>query len=76
MDWQGHHYVGESTEYTQWIEGYITGLNLSGDEAHQVMTDWPGIDLWLTHWCDAHPAASLVEAVSAFTHAPGNTRRP
>jgi hypothetical protein len=54
--------------YAQWIQGYISGINQMSkpDPAAQMGVDYPGIDLWLRKWCQAHPTNSLVDAVSAL----------
>jgi hypothetical protein len=61
----GRIYVSESVAYQSWIEGYISGVN-AYEPTREVRVDYPGIELWIKAWCEAHPADPLVSAVGHF----------
>lgn len=51
----------------EYVDGLLTGINLSRDRAHQVRSDDAALELWLQNWCGRHPGNSLVKAVVAFS---------
>jgi hypothetical protein len=65
----GQKWFSESGLYAEWIQGFITAINVASDDSHQISADYPGVDLWLRNWCQAHPADLLGWAVSDFARA-------
>jgi len=59
--------VGERALVMEYVYGLLTGLNMSRDRAHQMITDNAAVELWLRNWCAKHPTNSLVDAVGAFS---------
>ena len=59
--------VSERALIMEYVDGLLTGLNLSRDRAHQIMEDHAAIELWLRNWCARHPTNNLFEAVRAFS---------
>ena len=51
----------------EYVDGLLTGINLSRDPAHQIRSDDAALELWLQNWCGKHPGNSLVNAVVAFS---------
>jgi hypothetical protein len=52
-------YFGKDGLYHEWIGGFLTATNKGSDASHQITVDYPGVDLWLRNWCQAHPADAL-----------------
>jgi hypothetical protein len=68
-------HVSERALIMEYVDGLLTGVNLSRDGDHQMMEDNAAVELWLQNWCAKHPGNNLLDAVSAFSAAtPG--RRP
>ena len=51
----------------EYVDGLLTGINLSRDPAHQIRSDDAALELWLQNWCGKHPSDSLVKAVVALS---------
>jgi len=47
----------------------MMGMNISADQTQQIRVDYPGVDLWIQNWCQAHATDSLIDAVTAFKQA-------
>jgi hypothetical protein len=60
-------HMSERALMMEYVDGLLTGLNLSRDRAHQIRSDNAAIELWLRSWCARHPTNSLVDAVAAFS---------
>jgi len=60
----------------EYVDGLVTGINLSRDSLHQIRSNDAALEFWLRHWCAKHQGNSLVEAVAAFSAAtPGTPAR-
>jgi len=69
-------HMSERALMMEYVDGLLTGLNLSRDRAHQITSDNAAIELWLRSWCARHPTNSLVDAVAAFSaQTPGTPTR-
>ena len=62
-------HVSERALIMEYVDGLLTGVNLSRDRAHQMMDDNATVELWLRNWCAKHPSNNLLDAVSAFSAA-------
>ena len=69
----GTEFVDQSTVYREWIEGFISGVNLihgSLRSMHSmpkdITVDYESTELWIANYCQTHPAERLVDAVVAF----------
>ena len=71
MIWEGKTYPTEANAYVQWIDGFITAINLVSRKpgTHQILVDSNGVALWIKNYCDAHPSEAIVDGVSAFVKA-------
>lgn len=64
----GGTYFSSAATYTQWVVGYLTGLNLaSRSKDHQIQLDLDGIGLSIKKICDAHPDWSVLQATAIFS---------
>lgn len=69
LKYAGQQWFDQRYLYGQWIQGFLTAINLLTDASHQIQVDVPGIDLWVRNYCRVHPIATLSDAVSALTAA-------
>jgi len=61
--------VSERALIMEYVDGLLTGVNLTRDHAHQMTADNAAVELWLRNWCVQHPDNNLLDAVSAFSAA-------
>jgi|SRR5208283_1860361 len=68
IEHDGEMYWDESALYTQWIGGFISGMNLveKMKTGKQVSTNWPDIEAWLKDYCDANPKDDVVVGLEKF----------
>lgn len=63
-------YYDQSTLYAEWLQGFLSGVNIMADAATpgatQITSDYPAVDLWVRHWCEGNPTANLFKAAAAF----------
>lgn len=59
--------VSDRALMMEYVDGLLTGINLSRDPAHQIRSDDAALELWLRNWCGKHSGNSLVSAVVAFS---------
>jgi hypothetical protein len=69
----GTEFVDQSTVYREWIEGFISGVNLIHARFRSVQSmpkdinaDSVSTELWIANYCQTHPAERLVDAAVAF----------
>jgi 3D (Asp-Asp-Asp) domain-containing protein len=63
----GQRYPTMAFAYGQWVDGFVSGTNLSRHAgAEQINVDPSGIDLWVDNYCKKHPAQTIVDAAGAF----------
>ena len=67
-------HVSDRALVMEYVDGLLTGVNLSRDRAHQMMADNAAVELWLRSWCAKHPSNNLLDAVSAFSAATPGSR--
>ena len=61
--------TSERALITEYIQGLLTGMNLSRDRAHQITEDNATVEAWLQNWCAKHASNNLLDAVKAFAAA-------
>ena len=66
IEMEGKTYYTMANAYTQWITGFVTAANISGQPTRQIKVDVNGIALWVKNYCDANPSENIVAAASAF----------
>lgn len=70
MTMDGKTYYTMANAYTQWINGFVTAINLSGRPGtNQIQVDVNGIAMWVRNWCEANPSESIVAGAGAFVRA-------
>lgn len=70
------HAPGERTLIMEYVDGLLTGVNLSRDRTHQINTSDAVIELWLRKWCANHSSENLLDALRAFSaETPGGASR-
>lgn len=57
----------ERSLITEYVDGFLTGVNLSRDHAHQITSSDAAIELWLQKWCAKHSTNSLLDALGALS---------
>ncbi|HEY2403411.1 MAG TPA: hypothetical protein VGI23_23865 [Steroidobacteraceae bacterium] len=61
--------ASERALITEYIQGLLTGINLSRERAHQIKEDNATVEAWLQNWCANHASNNLLDAVKAFAAA-------
>lgn len=60
----------------EYVDGLLTGVNLSRDRAHQITSSDAAIELWLQKWCAKHSTNNLLDALGALSaETPGGALR-
>ncbi|MBK6386195.1 MAG: hypothetical protein IPF71_04975 [Rhodoferax sp.] len=72
IEMEGKTYYTMANAYTQWITGFVTAANMSGQPTRQIKVDVNGIALWVKNYCDANPSENIVAAASAFVRTPSS----
>lgn len=63
----GVEFFDKSEAYFEWIDGAITGFNLSDPTGkQQVVVDLEAIEVWLRRYCNDNPTTMLSDAVEQF----------
>ncbi len=63
----GKFYATKANAYAQWINGFITSVNLSRKSGQdQIQVDPNGVALWIKRYCEEHPDKDIVTGTSAF----------
>jgi hypothetical protein len=64
----GQTYWDESALYSQWIGGFMSGMNLveKMKTGKQVTMNWPDIEAWLRDYCGSHPDDNIIVAIEQF----------
>jgi hypothetical protein len=67
---QAEHWSPRAVAQTQWIYGYLSGLNFSGAENVDFLAipDGPAIDAWVKNYCTKNPLDDLKAAASALRY--------
>ena len=66
----GKIYFTMANAYAQWLNGFVTAINLTGKPGPgQITVDVNGIALWARNFCAANPAEPLNAAAGAFIRA-------
>lgn len=68
LEVRGDTFFDKSYAYSEWIQGYLSGLSVVIDTTKANRTDYPGIDAWMRKWCAAHPAENIFKAISEFVN--------
>ena len=75
---EGKNYFTEANAYTQWLVGFVNGVNWINSTAivskdtgkrlklKDMSVDVNGVALWVKNYCDANPAQTIVEGVTAY----------
>lgn len=67
---EGKTFYTTANAYTQWINGFITAMNVTGKPGqNQIQVDVNGIALWVKNYCETNPSESIVMGVGAFIRA-------
>jgi hypothetical protein len=68
LEYEGRKWHDEGRLYAEWIQGYITAINILAAQngAKQITVDYPGIELWMRNWCQANPTKLLMEGLMTF----------
>lgn len=61
-------YVAASAEFTNWLGGYLSGVNAMSTDTNNVLEKSELSDAvgWLQTYCSAHPSVSFGDAVNAL----------
>ena len=65
---KGRNFFDESMLLSQWIAGYVAGLNLIEKSTNNLQAKVQSVDIevWLRNYCKAYPTTSVPQAVSRF----------
>jgi len=60
----GQTFFGMEHLYQQWLAGFLSSANeLRGITGKpDIKVDFPGLDLWVRNWCNAHPLETVNSA--------------
>ena len=75
---EGKNYFTEANAYTQWLVGFVNGVNWINSTAivskdtgkrlklKDMSVDVNGVALWVKNYCDANPAQTIVDGATAY----------
>lgn len=67
LAWHGQSYSSSARTYTQWLAGFVSGVNTESafDTSRGIQVrpvDVNGLALWMKRYCKVHPNASIPSA--------------